>query len=91
MLKFDYKRELPWGGHHLSFNRTTTKKHARCTLKVLFFSFFLQHCNYDESFLGLLSASFFSQSATAVFAGNVVCLVYCIIATTTNINLIKVL
>lgn len=91
MLKFDYKRELPWGGHHLSFNRTTTTKHARCTLKVLFFSFFLQHCNYDESFLGLLSASFFSQSATAVFAGNVVCLVYCIIATTANINLIKVL
>lgn len=86
MLKFDYKRELPWGGHHLSFNRTTTKKHARP-----FLFFFLQHCNYDESFLGLLSASFFSQSATAVFAGNVVCLVYCIIATTANINLIKVL
>lgn len=59
--------------------------------KSFSFLFFLQHCNYDESFLGLLSASFFSQSATAVFAGNVVCLVYCIIATTANINLIKVL
>lgn len=91
MLKFDYKRELPWGGHHLSFNRTTTKKTCTMHTQSPFLFFFSQHCNYDESFLGLLSASFFSQSTTAVFAGNVVCLVYCIIATTANINLIKVL